>query len=178
MAAGQSTRFGKADKLLAPLGGQPLVSHAARALLSLQLDHYIAVVNDGGVERALPQFDVLHHQQNAPLSETIAAGVRRAIDLDVDRLLIALGDMPLVQPALLSEVLSRCKNQMASAATDGHHVSPPACFPKAKLPILTSLSGDRGAGLLIRDLPERQLVSAKTEQLVDVDTQRDLKHLA
>jgi hypothetical protein len=43
LAAGASTRFGAGNKLLAELGGRPLIAHAADALLASGVDEIVVV---------------------------------------------------------------------------------------------------------------------------------------
>ena len=53
---------------------------------------------------------------------------------------------------------------------------PPACFPAGWLSRLAQLTGDQGAGKLLRDLPPAQLVEA-SGLLPDIDTPESLRQL-
>lgn len=178
LAAGRSERFGEANKLLAEFKGKPLVSHAANAMRLVRIDHRVAVVSDRHVGDLLNGFDVLFQPEaQAPQSANLVLGAQRADALNADRLLIVLADMPLVGKALVQEVLERCSDDHAAAATDGEFICPPACFPSASLSALMALEGDQGAGNLIRKLASDSLVIAPKELLVDVDTPDDLAWL-
>jgi molybdenum cofactor cytidylyltransferase len=86
--------------------------------------------------------------------------------------------MPRVTTADLAAVLDRARAtglRAAAAGPDGP--LPPACFPDADLPALMALSGDRGAGALLRDLPAAQRVPLPPAHLVDVDTPEGLAAL-
>lgn len=179
LAAGRSERFGVANKLLAPFKGKPLVAHAADAMQLVNLDYRIAVVRDRHVADALNGFEtVLQPEGHAPQSANLALGARRAAELNAERLLIVLADMPLVGAALMREVLERCSSNCPAAATDGELICPPACFPAASLGALFALEGDQGGVSVIRKLPSNRLVTAPKGSLVDVDTPDDLALLA
>lgn len=178
LAAGASRRFGPDDKLLAPLRGQPLIGHAARAMRAVPLDRRIAVIANPALAPHLAGFDLVTIAP-AALSDSLRAGLEVA-GLP-DRLLIALGDMPDVTPEHLARVLDGATDDLPSASVDGgfsadHEGSapmPPACFPRACLPLLRDLRGDQGAGRLLRDLPPAQLRRA-AGLLRDIDRLSDL----
>ncbi|MEZ4701983.1 MAG: nucleotidyltransferase family protein [Rhodothermales bacterium] len=106
LAAGLSSRMGEANKLLMPLGGLPLVLHAARALGEAPLGECMAVVgHEGDQVGSVLQGVALRCVPNAGyasgMTSSIQAGVRAASE-SADGYLIMLGDMPLVRPATLA----------------------------------------------------------------------------
>lgn len=179
LAAGRSTRFGAANKLLTPFRGQPLAAHAADAMAAVPLDHRLVVVADPAVAALFDGFEVLMiNEPDAPQSVSLALGARRAMQLGATRLLVALADMPLVDADLMGAVCFRCTDDSPSAATDGARAMPPACFPGPHIQALTSLSGDRGAASLLADLPPDRLVAAPQGMLADIDTAADLERMS
>ena len=175
LAAGASRRFGPEDKLLAPFAGQPLLSHAADAMRAAGLDRRIAVVSSAETAALLDGFEIIRIAQGEQ-SDSLRAGLAAAGQ--PDRLLIALGDMPLVTPVLLDLVIAACTDGQASASRDGDGPPmPPACFPASWLPRLAELTGDQGAGRRARDLPASQMVEA-SGQLPDIDTPEALRRLS
>ncbi|MGI1661691.1 nucleotidyltransferase family protein [Palleronia sp. KMU-117] len=176
LAAGRSTRFGANNKLLAPLRGRPLLCWAAGTLGALPLDHRIAVTADRRVAALLPGFDVVTTQAGSDQSASLRTGVARAQALGADLLLVALADMPLITPDLLEGVLRRARRHGAAAASEGALRAPPAAFAAGHFDALLALTGDRGAGALLRDLPNETLEPAPG-LLADVDTPADLAAL-
>ncbi|MFV0358806.1 nucleotidyltransferase family protein [Tropicimonas sp.] len=171
LAAGRSRRFGPEDKLLAGFAGAPLVSHAARALAGCGFDHLLAAVCSARVAALLAEYECVRLDATAAAqSDSLRAGVSRAAELGADRLVIVLGDMPNLTSHLIRRVADTCGAGLASAATDGTCPMPPACFPSGSFAALSALSGDRGAGSLLRDLPAGQLVRATANDLLDFDT--------
>ncbi|MEM8581827.1 MAG: nucleotidyltransferase family protein [Pseudomonadota bacterium] len=175
LGAGASRRFGKKDKLLEPLRGKPLVTHAASALRDFAPDHLIGVARSASVIDQLRDFDIVSPNEDDPAqSDSLRAGVARAQDLGASRVLIVLGDMPFITLDLLREVVARSTDTRPSAATDKACALPPACFPAASFPDLMALRGDRGAAALLQDLPETHLVPVSSRLLKDIDTHVDL----
>ncbi|WP_231184920.1 nucleotidyltransferase family protein [Haladaptatus sp. DYF46] len=136
LAAGASSRFGPANKLLAPLdsggsgsdsesldsgsdsvgsesepsGSAPLVRHAARGLLdAAELDAVAAVVaaDDGPVTDALSGMDV-SLLVNPDAERGQATSVRRGVrwGREYDAIVFALGDMPRVSPASIDRLVA------------------------------------------------------------------------
>lgn len=175
LAAGKSSRFGKENKLLAPLGGRPLVEHAASALKDAGADILLAVAGSDAVASALPEFETL--AGDAFQSGSLQAGIREAQARGATSLLIALGDMPLVTPKLLRAVVAHHDADHTGCAWDGARPMPPACFPRSLFAELLSLEGDAGARTVLRDVAPEFRVSAASGELADVDTVHDLERV-
>nr|WP_111298026.1 NTP transferase domain-containing protein [Paracoccus saliphilus] len=165
LAAGASRRFGPQDKLLARLDGRPLIAHAAQALRDVPLDDRIAVITNPQLRPWLSGFRIIQIEQGQQ-SDSLRAGMG-AVGR-VDRLLIALGDMPDVTPAHLHAVLARTTDLLPAASHDGRHPRPPACFPASALGALAAAAGDQGAARHLENLPQSQLV-AGPNLLRDID---------
>ncbi|MEO0385021.1 MAG: nucleotidyltransferase family protein [Pseudomonadota bacterium] len=189
LAAGHSRRFGEDNKLLVPYRGKPLVLHAADAMRDAGLDHLIAVVSDERVAKLLDGFDVCRLTADGlPQSASLRAGILHQSALSphvfadgphdladgLSHILVVLGDMPLVTSDHLRAVVRRCSADSASASTDGKRRMPPACFPVSMTESLLATTGDRGAGPLLKALPDEALVHASPAMLKDVDTVADL----
>ena len=112
LAAGRSTRFGADDKLLAPLGGVPLLLHAAQAIVDLAPARRIAVCPDrnGPVAALLADrgFDIVANPcPERGLSQSLRLGIG-AVSPGVERAaLLCLADMPFVRAGHLAALLAR-----------------------------------------------------------------------
>ncbi len=175
LAAGTSQRFGDQNKLLAPYRGKPLIAHAADAMRACALDARVAVVRDSDVAGLLDAFAIVPPKEGTPSqADSLHAGVRACLDLRPDRILVTLGDMPLVTPAHLQAVVLRCTTSIGSASSDGTRRMPPACFPVAVASKLLGIQGDTGAAALLKTLPDQALVMSAQDMLKDVDRAVDL----
>jgi molybdenum cofactor cytidylyltransferase len=178
LAAGQSRRFGAADKLLAPLDGRPLVAHAAQAMRQAAFDHLIAVVSSHGVSQELAQFERVVPEEGGPAqSASLRAGIAAACAHDPAVITVVLADMPRVDAALIDAVTELALKKGAAAATNGTGPMPPAAFTKPHFEALQGMSGDSGAREILAHLPSDALVPATPGQLADIDTPEDLASL-
>ncbi|MDU8942863.1 nucleotidyltransferase family protein [Ovoidimarina sediminis] len=174
LAAGASRRFGAEDKLLADLGGKPLVLHAADAMRAAAFDARLAVTSSAEVAVLLPDFEIAPVNPGAPQSASLRAGIRCAIAMGATRVVVALGDMPRVPPGLLAEI---AHHPGPACAGDGARRTPPAAFPAELFESLLAATGDRGAGALLADLPESAVIATAPETLIDIDRPEDLARL-
>lgn len=171
LAAGLSSRFGQADKLLAPLDGLALAQHAAGALTQLPLHARLVVTRDVGMD--WPGFGIVANDRpEAGLSRSLALGVTAARALDAEAVLVALADMPFVPAAHFVALIGRFSGPASLVASmAGADPMPPALFGSDWFGELESLRGDRGARALLRNA---DLVRAPAQWLVDIDRPEDL----
>lgn len=179
LAAGAGTRFG-GEKLLHPLeDGVAIAAHAARNLLAATPD-VIAVVRWGD----FPLYDMLEQEgcqvtmfQRAErgMGASLAHGVAQA--RGADGWVVALADMPRIQPATIGSVISALQEGALIAAPvykgeRGH----PVGFGSALRDELLALDGDQGArALLDRHRNTVQLIECDDPGiLVDIDRKSDL----
>jgi len=162
LAAGAGRRFG-ADKLSAALpDGRPVAVAAARSLLAAGCEvHAVVRAADAGIAPALAR----HGAVLVPCSEarlgmghSLACGVRASAD--ADGWLIALADMPFVQPASVAAVAGALVAGAGIVVPSvggrrGHPVGFAADFREA----LLDSCGDQGA---------RGLLRAHADRIVDI----------
>lgn len=174
LAAGQSRRFGKNNKLLADFHGKELASYAADAMTSASFDHKIAVVSDPSTAKIFFEYTLIQAPvDNISQSASLRAGVAYASNFGATQIVIALADMPFVTADTLNEIARISKNQGIAACTDGTRRTPPAGFRAEYFDALGASSGDTGAKSMIRSLPEECLLTVETRQLLDIDTASD-----
>jgi bifunctional UDP-N-acetylglucosamine pyrophosphorylase/glucosamine-1-phosphate N-acetyltransferase len=125
LAAGQSKRFGSpVPKVLHDVGGKPLVGHVVEALggmrRSLRPRSAVMVVPPGGAVAAalapsgLP-FPLRFATQSPPRGTGDATRIALAAAGDCDEVLVIAGDMPLVLPATLDDLVRRRRDADAAA---------------------------------------------------------------
>ncbi|AXC50690.1 nucleotidyltransferase family protein [Paracoccus suum] len=175
LAAGQSRRFGPRDKLLAPLDGRTVIEGAMAPLLGAQVQHRLAVVSSEAVAviASTAGFEVVMVPTDMPQSHSLFAGIEHLAKADAARALIALGDMPFLQATDIDALLGLAGDDTACTERDGTPL-PPAVFPRRIWPALTALSGDRGAGSLLPNIPAQRRLALPAARLRDVDLPADL----
>ncbi|WP_295044859.1 NTP transferase domain-containing protein [uncultured Paracoccus sp.] len=165
LAAGASRRFGADCKLQALYRGKPLVRYAADAILETGLPA-VAVTADPAVEHLLPEFRIV--RSIGSQAESLRAGLSQVHD---DRALVVLGDMPHVDGELL---LRLAATPAPAAASDGNRITPPASIPRSLFADIALLSGDQGAGAVLRSRPDLHLISVDSLTLQDIDRPEDI----
>lgn len=176
LAAGASRRFGVEDKLLAPWRGGVLVGVSAVTLAQAGCDHLAAVVSSDLVAAALPaKFEVLRIAPRQEMSAAFQAACRRAEELEVHRLLIALGDMPGQRVETLRRLLEG--EESRACQFEGIRM-PPAVLLAADWRIALRDKADHGARATIRALPDSALIPLTAAEALDIDTRADLDRAA
>lgn len=176
LAAGAGQRFtGPTHKLLAPLRGQPVVSHALSAMQKAQIGD-LAVVT-GAVDLA-PLTDgvtVLHNPSWASgQHSSVATAVRFAEEHGYDDVVIGLGDQPFVTPDAWQAV-AEADGEIVVATYDGVRGNP-VKLAKSVWADFLSLTDtpDAGARTLMHLRPELVREVACKGISADIDTTEDL----
>lgn len=183
LAAGEAKRFG-GQKLLALLGGKPLLQHALDAANASSLAPLALVVGAdadavlAGV--ALGRARPVHNPAFATgQSSSVQAGLR-AVE-EADAAVVLLGDQPRVTAALLEALVGRQRECGAAAVVSrwGGKRMPPTLLHRDLWPAVHALSGDVGARevLTARDDVAVLDVPAALGALDDVDTREDYARL-
>ena len=181
LCGGKSSRFGS-DKLLVTVDSSPLVARSARHLVEA-LGNTLAVIPPGAdlLRRVLESAgcEILESPHTARgLGASLAAGV--AASPDAEGWIVALGDMPFIQPSTIAAVRQRlaagaliAAPVLAATGQRGH----PVGFSRARHAGLLAIDGDDGARSVIaahRD--EVVLVEVDDPGIVtDIDVPSDLE---
>ncbi|MFB6303750.1 MAG: NTP transferase domain-containing protein [Haloferacaceae archaeon] len=182
LAAGTGSRFGEGNKLLADLAGDPLVRHAARALVAA-LDRVVVVVGHeaDAVEAALAGLDVRtvrNPDYERGQSTSVAAGV--AAVRDADAAVFALGDMPRVRPETVRTLVAAYRagaGTALAAACEGRRGNP-VLFDAVHFDALGDVDGDVGGREILLGGDRSALVETGDPGVVrDVDRPGDLERL-
>jgi molybdenum cofactor cytidylyltransferase len=179
LAAGRSTRMGGPNKLLAEIGGRPLVRIAAEEALASRARPVIVVTGHQHerVEAALAGLKVeqVHNPAFAEgLSTSLKAGLA-AVPGGVDGAVVLLGDMPQVSAALIDRLIATFEPERGALVVvptiDGKRGNP-VVWSRRFFPELAALEGDVGGRHLIGRYAEAVTEVPVTDQaaLIDVDT--------
>jgi molybdenum cofactor cytidylyltransferase len=183
LAAGRSVRFGEANKLLAEIGGKPMVARAAALALASRARPVIVVTGFEAerVATALKDLgvEIAHNPDFAQgIGTSLRAGLR-AVPRASDGALILLGDMPRVDASVLDALLAAFAANGAESICVPVHAGRrgnPVLWARAYFPEMMRLSGDRGAKQLMRLHPGKIVeVEVGTDSIFkDIDLAADL----
>jgi molybdenum cofactor cytidylyltransferase len=179
LAAGRSTRMGGPNKLLAEIGGRPLVRIAAEEALASRARPVIVVTGHqrDKVEAALAGLDV-RLVQNPNFADGLSTSVKTglaAVPEDADGAVVCLGDMPQVGAPLIDRLIGAFDPERGALVVvptiDGKRGNP-VVWARRFFPELMALEGDVGARNLIGRYPEAvaEVPLTDTAALIDVDT--------
>jgi molybdenum cofactor cytidylyltransferase len=167
------------NKLLASVGGKPLVRHAVEAALASSAAPVVVVTGNGSVDvrQALaplaPVF-VDNPDFSKGLSTSLKCGVK-ALPPDCDGVLVLLGDMPGVSPALLDRLIAAfdpAENRAICVATGQGKRGNPVLWARRFFPEILAIEGDVGARHLIVQYSELvcEVEADDDGPLTDIDT--------
>jgi molybdenum cofactor cytidylyltransferase len=185
LAAGRSTRMGPQNKLLAGIGGKPMVRHAVEAALASRARPVLVVTGhqNADVTAALSRLDVglvPNPDYATGLASSLRTGIR-AVPANCDGALILLGDMPRIAPEHLDRLLDAFAAAPEAIVVPVHEgrQGNPILWPRRCFPVLTQLEGDAGAKRLIAAHREhvREVPMGTSAIFADVDTPEELTRL-
>lgn len=185
LAAGQSQRYGRDNKLLADYKGKPLLDYALSCVSALPLAEKIVVSGFDSIkiERRAKLFNlpvVYNSEYKNGMGQSIATGIAGLSD-DLDAYFIFLGDLPKVNARLCLAVMTAySRSDRASIIRPvfkdqaGHPVIIPAKFRED----LLQLNRDFGLRNLaqIHKIPIVHTPCSDGACLADIDTPEGLLH--
>jgi molybdenum cofactor cytidylyltransferase len=183
LAAGRSTRMGAVNKLIAEIGGKPLVRIAAEQALASRASPVIVVTGHerDKVEAALADLPVrvVHNPDYADgLGTSLKTGIA-AVPADADGAIICLGDMPQVDARLIDKLLAAFDPETGALVVvpsiEGRRGNP-VVWSRRFFPDLMAVQGDIGARHIIASYVEAvvEVPVAGDAALTDVDTPESL----
>lgn len=176
LAAGGSRRFGT-PKLLADLAGEPVLRRTAAEICAVGFSETIIIAGEEHAEvratlAGLPCKVVHAANWIVGISASIRVGIE-ALQHEPEGLFLFLGDMPLVPIGLCEELADLAKSTGYAARPlrddiPGH----PVAFVNAATADLMALTGDEGAGSLLRAAGAKigYLPTTDGGAILDIDT--------
>jgi len=180
LAAGSGSRFG-GGKLLATLGGKPLLQHVLDRVADAGVGEAVVVLgrDAAAVEAALAwreETRVVNPDPERGLASSLRVGIA-ALDPGIDAVLILLGDQPLVATSTIRALIDAPAESArpvvvpASGQDGGRN---PVLLRRQGLALVDEVSGDRGLGPVIAAHPELVREVPVVSDNPDVDTPEDL----
>lgn len=186
LAAGQSRRMGAENKLLADVAGKPMVRHVAEAVAASKAVSMTVVLGHEGdaVRDALADLDpgfAINPDYAGGLSTSLKAGLD-ALSGDIDGVIVCLGDMPRVTPAIIDRMIAAfdpVEGRAIVVPTRRGKRGNPVLFAKRFFPEMATVSGDVGARHLIGNHEDVAVEIEIDDEavLTDIDTPEALARL-
>ena len=174
LAAGKASRFGS-DKLSAPFRGEPLLAHALRAARAAQVARVILVCPPNFDTGMWPDVETVRIA-SPELSASLKAGIAAAPGMD--GAFIFLGDMPLVPHGVAAELAAALGDNFAAVPRWQGKSGHPVLLAPHAFPHIATLTGDNGAGALLKARKDVAIVDCPDEGvLLDIDRAEDIARL-
>ncbi|MFG1480662.1 molybdopterin-binding/glycosyltransferase family 2 protein [Xanthobacter sp. V4C-4] len=180
LAAGRSTRMGEgANKLLEEVAGVPVIRRVVEAALASRARPVIVVTGHepervAAALEGLPMLLVHNGDHASGMASSLRAGIAAVPD-EAAGALVVLGDMPLVEGALLDRLMDasapdegRLIAVPVSGSTRGH----PVLWSRRYFPELMAIEGDVGARHLLARHADAvvEIAAGGAGAFLDVDT--------
>lgn len=185
LAAGKSSRLGKAKQLL-PYLDSTLLQHTADTAIASAIGPVILVLGSGNEQIAKTlSGDHLRILVNKEWEEGMASSIRCGVGEliqhypEVDGVIIMVCDQPFVRPVLLKTLLSKQQEThkpIVAAHYDGINGTP-VIFHRRMFIALMELKGDKGARKILEMQPEMVGTIPFPEGIHDIDTETDYQKL-
>jgi len=174
LAAGSARRMG-AQKLLADLGGLPVIAHVLRSIEAAGLPApIIAVPPDGRLMSRGHLVEVADHALG--MGHSLAAAIGAVPD-DWQAAIICLGDMPFVLPQTIAALAAAADADNIVRPMFGDKPGNPLAWGRCFFSELSALKGDQGGRAVIARHADRlvALPCGDPGILNDIDTPADLE---
>ena len=185
LAAGKSKRLGTQKQLL-QYKGKTLLNHAVDTALKTGCPSVIVVLgsNINLLRKELKDKPVII-VENMGWQQGMASSIRCGLEnitatkLRLHGVILMVCDQPHVNSSLLLNLLEK-KQQTGlpiAASSYADKMGTPALFDKSFFPALMKLTGDKGAGKLISDNPDKVATLSFPGGITDIDTVEDYELL-
>lgn len=175
MAAGRSSRMGGANKLLADLGGRPVVARAMDSIAAAGLPAIVVTGNMASDVRAAVGDRAVFVEATdfaQGMSRSLRAGIA-AVPAGWRAAAVCLGDMPQVPAAVLTALVAAARepHDIVVPTWQGKRGNP-VLWPRQHFARLAALEGDVGGKALLVEFADHIVeVEVETDAiLADIDT--------
>ena len=156
LAAGKSTRFGPEDKLMAELGGQPVLAHVIDTGAPIQFGAKYGIIPPSSVKRrALFErrgFSLV--ENDAPETgqgSSLILAAQTAIAQKYEAICILLADMPFVPRKHLEILIDTLYDKKTAISVCNQTIMPPMAVRKSVFKALSKINPKGGAKALFKD---------------------------
>jgi molybdenum cofactor cytidylyltransferase len=182
LAAGSARRFG-GGKMLAALAGRTVIRSTVERVCASRVDATVVVAAAADRRRIVDALEGLpvavapNEAAGDGMSTSLRAGIE-SLGADIDAAIIALGDQPAVDPAVVDRLIDAWRTGghpiVAPRYRDGR--GHPVLFARVLFPELLEVTGDVGARAVIaRHASAVRLVDIDADAPADIDTPEDLR---
>ena len=185
LAAGESRRMGTPKQLLT-YNGSSLIRQAATEAIESSCKPIVVVLGANGdrISREINDLAVQITYNTCwqkGMSASIATGIDTLLlmNIDLDAVVIALGDQPFVTSRVYNLLIERYyQNEVKAVASSySQTIGVPALFDRVLIPELLDMKQQGGAKQLLKQYSDRRFNLDLPEAAIDIDTPADYQKL-
>lgn len=186
LASGLSKRFGVENKLLADLGGKPVIAYALDVAAHAGFKEvFVVSPNVPELTNIIKSYGftwVENKASEAGQGASLALGAETVLANGYKTACIMLADMPFIKYNNIKSLLGKCNLKNSMFSQHNNVVMPPAVFNHTALKDVVDLQGDAGGknkvkGDLATALPLSDLAARDMDTPEDLEQMRELLHL-
>ncbi len=166
LAAGQSRRMGRVNKLLAEIDGTPMAARVVDSVLRSQVRKVVVVLgHEADRVRASLDGQGATFVENTAFAEGLSSSLARglgAVAPDADGVLVVLGDMPAIRPSHLDRLIA------AFNPVEGRAICVPTTAGKQGNPVLWGRAFFDEMRAVAGDVGARHLIGEHLDEVCDV----------
>lgn len=180
LASGVSKRFGPQNKLLADLGGRPVITYALDTANAVGFKEVFVVSPvSGALATIIKSYGFRHVENETPdagQGVSLALGANAVLSQKHRSACVMLADMPFVKSIDINNLMSYCEVDTILFSRSGTVLMPPVIFNRNALEVLSGLTSDEGGKSRVRgDLSTAFPLSQMSAR--DMDTPEDLEEM-
>jgi molybdenum cofactor cytidylyltransferase len=183
MAAGDSQRFEKGNKLLESFGGKTLIALAIDAIPTSKFSKIIVVTGHDDIIDLAKKHDLavlVNTQPEKGIGVTIKRGLSKIAD-DLDGCMFLVCDQPKLKKQTLIDLIDFWNVSPNNMASLSYHerLGNPVIFPKSLFSAILAIKDDQLGKVVINEnlLMLKKLPIKDASELFDVDTLADLESI-
>ncbi len=182
LAAGSSSRFGKKNKLLQSIDGEPMIRHSVQTHLEAETDLVLVVLGHevqavAKTLQDLPVHLIFNPNYREGQSSSLRVGINTLKEMGRPAVVIGLGDMPFLNVSTVNDLIGTYQwlnsPGIVIPVYNGHRGNP-VLFDGRYYPELMTIEGDKGARNLL-EAPDAHRIEVEDPGIrTDVNAPDDL----
>lgn len=155
LAAGQSTRMGKHNKLIKEINGIPLIKHSIKNILKSNIDELIIVTGHDNekIKRLIDNDKKIKLIFNKNFRSGMASSIKSGLNYlnnKTEYFFICLADMPFIKPDIYNKIIESKIDKEIIVPTYNKKQGNPVLFSKSMKKDILNINGDVGAKEILK----------------------------
>ena len=166
LAAGQSKRMTRENKLVKKIQGIPLIKHSVKNILASSIDELIIVIGHQKeiIKKLIDKNEKIKFVFNKDFESGMASSIKAGLNHlseDTEAFFICLGDMPMVNKDIFNLLIKSKNNREIIVPTYKNKQGNPILFSKSMKKKIMTIEGDTGA---------KKILELNKDKILNIET--------